>query len=247
VLRTISQGVYFPCAVALDASGNLYVANYGSSTVAVFPPGGSQPSRTITAGLRNPSALALDPAGNLFVTNVNGGKRYSGSVTVYRRGDAKPSLTITKELVNPSGSALGPSGELYVVDLCCAKIVVFPKGSTTPDRAITRGIYGPSSIAFDKSGNLYVANLNSTVTEYRAGTNKLIRTIPPAKGYPPLSSLVPASENCASAFFALVGAACGGDDGVGAHAIVLDKFHRIAGLSEAIINADELDRRGKFR
>jgi sugar lactone lactonase YvrE len=184
LMRTISHGVYFPCAVALDASGNLYVANYGSSTVAVFPPGASQPSRTISAGLRAPNALALDPAGNLFVTNFVGGKRYSGSVTVYRPGDAKPSLTITKKIVNPSGSVLGPSGELYVIDYCCAKIVVFPKGGTTPDRAITRGIDGPTSVAFDKSGNLYVANLNSTVTEYRAGTDKLIRTIPPAKGYP---------------------------------------------------------------
>jgi sugar lactone lactonase YvrE len=188
LLRTISQGVYFPCAITLDASGNLYVANYGSSTVAVFPTGASEPSRTINEGVDYPYALTLDHTGNLFVTNFSGGnKRRWGSVTVYPPGHAKPSRKITRGLnsgAGPYGSVLGPSGDLFVVD-SPTKIVVYPRDGRVPVRTITQGLDGPTSLAFDPNGNLYVANLDSsTVAEYAAGTNKLIRTIPAVKGHP---------------------------------------------------------------
>lgn len=188
LLRTIAQGLYYPCAIALDASGNLYVANFGSNSIAIFPPGGSQPSSTITAGIDRPDALALDGSGNLFVTNASGGhNRQAGSITVYPPGQSEPSRTITRGLdsgVGPTGSVLGPKGELYVIDSAW-RIVVYPKGGSTPDHTITKGLDGATSLAFDKSGNLYVANCcSNTVTVYAAGTNNLIRTIPAVKGNP---------------------------------------------------------------
>lgn len=188
LMRTISQGVYFPCAIALDASGNLYVANLGSNTVSIFTQGGSQPSRTITDGVNRPNALAFDASGDLFVTNSYGGNdRRWGSVTIYPPGGSLPLRKITRGLNSgapPYGSVLGPDGQLYVVD-SPTRIVVYPKGGKSPDRVITQGLDGPTSLAFDRSGNLFVANCcSNTVTEYAAGTNKLIRTIPPAKGHP---------------------------------------------------------------
>lgn len=188
LLRTITQGLLYPCAIVLDASGNLYVANFESNTVAIFPAGSSQPSSTITSGIDRPDALALDRSGNLYVTNASGGhNRQAGSITVYPPGQSEPSRTITQGLdsgVGPTGSVLGPKGELYVIDSAW-RIVVYPKGGSTPDRTITKGLDGVTSLAFDKSGNLYVASCcSNTVTVYAAGTNKLIRTIPAVKGDP---------------------------------------------------------------
>jgi sugar lactone lactonase YvrE len=188
LLRTISKGVYYPCAITLDAPGNLYVANYGANSVAIFPSGGSTPSRIITNGLNYPDALALDESGKLFVTNWSGGHdRRWGSITVYPPEGVRPSRKITQGLdsgAGPYGSVLGPSGDLYVVD-SATRILVYPNHGRQPSRRIERGLAAPSSLAFDRAGNLYVANLDSsTVTEYAVGTDRLIRTIPAVKGHP---------------------------------------------------------------
>jgi DNA-binding beta-propeller fold protein YncE len=77
LLRTISQGVVKPTALAFDGSGNLYVANCGSycggkgsnGTVTVYAPGKAKVLRTISQGVSSPQALAFDGSGNLYVAN----------------------------------------------------------------------------------------------------------------------------------------------------------------------------------
>jgi len=68
-LRTITEGLSTPDALAFDGSGNLYVANYGNATVTVYPPGGTSASETISQGISHPIALTIDGSGNLYVVN----------------------------------------------------------------------------------------------------------------------------------------------------------------------------------
>ena len=80
-------GLLGPSALAFDARGSLYVANTGSTgptvntTVSMFVPGSSTPTRTLT-GPAPPGALAVDPEGNLFVTNSIGNTVSEFSTTV---------------------------------------------------------------------------------------------------------------------------------------------------------------------
>jgi DNA-binding beta-propeller fold protein YncE len=72
----------YPKGLAVDAKGNLHVANSGGNDILVYNPELSQvTSKTITCNISNPSGVALDRVGNLWVTNhgtSNGGG--SGSV-----------------------------------------------------------------------------------------------------------------------------------------------------------------------
>ncbi|MGA8575325.1 MAG: SMP-30/gluconolactonase/LRE family protein [Candidatus Cybelea sp.] len=187
LLRTISKGISFPCALALDASDKLYVANVGSNNVVVYPPGGSTPGRTIERRIDYPDGIAIDRPGNLYVTNARGGDgRTWGSVAVYPPGEDDPSRIITRGLTGgggPGSPVFGPSDELTVVD--SPKVVVYEGGGGKPILSIDRGLQAPASPIYDLKGNLYVANQSSsTVVEYASGTNKIIRTIPAAKAYP---------------------------------------------------------------
>jgi sugar lactone lactonase YvrE len=81
-VRTITDGVFEPLAIAVDRSGNLYVANGHNGykgNIAVYPPGSGTPSRTITEDIYDPESLAFDSAGNLYVGNG----LYADAVTVY--------------------------------------------------------------------------------------------------------------------------------------------------------------------
>jgi streptogramin lyase len=83
--RTLSSstsptGINKPEGLAVDSSGNLYVANGGGTIgVSVYAPGTSTtPSAVFHTGMSAPAQLAFDAGGNLYVSN-NGGT----SVTEY--------------------------------------------------------------------------------------------------------------------------------------------------------------------
>src|SRR5580658_11018632 len=69
-----------PWGLALDASGNLYVANNGADQVLTYNSSYAQKS-SITQGIHNPTGVAIDLYGNLWVVNES-----NGNVTEYIKG-----------------------------------------------------------------------------------------------------------------------------------------------------------------
>ena len=108
-IASISDSLDQPYGVALDSSGDLYVANYGNSTVTVYPRGGTKHSSTITTGLSKPLFVAIN-SDTLYVAN-NG----NGTVTTCSTGSDSPSQTITG-FSSPFGITLDKNGNVYVTD-----------------------------------------------------------------------------------------------------------------------------------
>lgn len=73
-------------AITVDASGNLYVG--GTTSIAIFAPNTTKPSRVIKITGTGISALALDAAGDLYVGTDE-------SISVYAPGTKKPANTFT--------------------------------------------------------------------------------------------------------------------------------------------------------
>ena len=104
-------GLSTPTAIALDAAGLIYVANYWNSTVTVYAAGASgnvAPTDSIggaNTGLYLPDGIAVDPVGHrVYVANP------SGSITVYApsaTGNVAPVDTIT-------GSNTGLYGPFFI-------------------------------------------------------------------------------------------------------------------------------------
>jgi uncharacterized protein YjiK len=135
--------LYAPRGVALDASGNLYIADYSSNRVREVSGGiistvaGSGVSCTTsattgcldgssatTAKLNGPSGVTVDSSGNLYVADatderirkVTGGTIYTiaGNGTAGSTGDG--SAATAAELNTPSGVAVDANGNIYIVD-----------------------------------------------------------------------------------------------------------------------------------
>ena len=105
-MRTITDGIDSPQAMASGKNGLLFVANYGyfkKGSVAVYSPG-MKLVRTITAGIRNPDALAVDQSGDVYVANYAYAKGHD-SITVYTPDGSRLVRTIPEKLSGPISSA----------------------------------------------------------------------------------------------------------------------------------------------
>jgi sugar lactone lactonase YvrE len=145
--------------VAVDGSGNIYVANIAGS-ITVFAAGATgnvAPLRTITGaatGLNGPGGITLDSSGKIYVANGNG-----NSITVFAagaNGNVAPVTTIAGAstlLAEPDGLVVGSNGSLFVTNFSvpgvAGLITVYASGASgnvAPSQALT-GLIGPTGIS----------------------------------------------------------------------------------------------------
>ncbi|HEY2476625.1 MAG TPA: hypothetical protein VGI19_17725 [Candidatus Cybelea sp.] len=163
---TITNGVDDAGGLALDSSGNLYVANGVTWTITVYKPpfsNSSSPSATISTGLVQPGSLAFDAAGNLYVANSD----YTNMVTVYAppfSNSSSPIATISTGSFQPWGLAFDSAGNLYVSTRSGNNVLIYKppfSSSSSPSATITNGLNQALGVALDSSGRLYVVNQNA--------------------------------------------------------------------------------------
>jgi sugar lactone lactonase YvrE len=149
-LSPFLTGFSAPGSLALDGSGNLYVANYGTGVITKVTPDGSL--STFATGMGNPSGLAFDTSGNLYVAQGNGGSTIK---KIPAGGGA--AITFATGLQQPGLLAFDATGNLYTANYnggTISKIAM--NGSVTPFASVAHGV----GVAFDSAGLLYVGTNN---------------------------------------------------------------------------------------
>ena len=136
-----------PNVMALDAAGNLYVANTGDSTVSKITTGGVVSVFT-TVGSR-PSAMAFDAAGNLYVASLE-----ESTITKVTPGGVVTMFAVVGEA--PTAIAFDKSGNLYTADGAAGTVTkVTPAGVVSVFASFDAA---PTDLAIDSTGNIYTAN-----------------------------------------------------------------------------------------
>ena len=142
-----------PSAIAIDTSGNYYLANGGSNTVSKVTSAGVVTQVFANTGT-NPVAIAVDSSGNVYTANSG-----SSSIT---KVTSTGVVTITWATVgtNPVAITVDSSGNVYTAN----------SGSNTVSKVTSAGVVtttwatagtNPVAITVDSSGNVYTANKNA--------------------------------------------------------------------------------------
>jgi sugar lactone lactonase YvrE len=169
-----SSSLCEPVGVAVDASGNLYIADYFNSRVLEYSNPFSACSGSFPC-VGGSAHLVFGQSGNFNTSTCD-------------VNNASPSATT---LCLPIGVAVDSSANLYVVDQADSRVLeydtpltsgttattahlVFGQGGSPDTNACNKGglsgssLCNPDGVAVDSSGNLYVAdNSNHRVLEYK--------------------------------------------------------------------------------
>lgn len=187
-----------PYGLALDGSGNLYVADKTNHLIRKITPGavvttfagstsGNADGTGTGAQFNNPQDVVFDSAGNLFVADTSNHrirKITSGGVVTTFAGAASGSADGTGTAASfnsPVGIAADSADNLYVVDAVNHRIrKITPAGVVTTFAGSTAGytdgtgtgaqFNGPYGIATDASNNVYVTDsTNNRIRKITSG------------------------------------------------------------------------------
>ncbi len=190
-----------PSGLAVDASGNVYVADFGNNLIRKITPtgvvttlagsgtAGSTNATGIAASFNQPAGVAVDAAGNVYVADSGNSlirKVTSAGIVTTLAGSGAAQYSdgtgVSASFYQPTGVAVDTSGNVYVADggnnlirkITSTGVVTTVAGGSSSGSINGTGtaalFFEPSGIAIDKSGNLFVADLG----------NYLIRKITPA-------------------------------------------------------------------
>jgi sugar lactone lactonase YvrE len=245
----------YPTGVAVDGSGNLYVADSTNNTLRMVTPGGvvstlagqagnfgSSDGMGSAARFNNPNGVAVDGSGNVYVADPYNStirkvtpagvvSTLAGQAGFFGIGSSDGTGSAAR-FNNPNGVAVDGSGNVYVADTGNSTIrKVTPAGvvSTLAGQAGSQGssdgtgsaarFHNPNGVAVDGSGNVYVADSNNSTIRKMTSAG-VVSTLAGQAGY------IGSSDGTGSAaqFFNPLGVAVDGSGNV----YVTDQFNHNA-------------------
>jgi sugar lactone lactonase YvrE len=187
-MRYTAGGVYTPYAIAIDASGNAWTANYGNNSLSKLSSTGSGISPStgyLGAGLKTPDSIALDIYGSVWAGNKtanslsqlapNGGNYYT--VTGYTGGG----------LYAPQGIAFDSKNYAWATAVtgvakfsgCCGTTGT----AVSPSNGYSGGRGGATGVAVDASGNVWISLDNDNSSQNVAEFSNSGSLMSPSSGY----------------------------------------------------------------
>jgi sugar lactone lactonase YvrE len=195
----LGSGFSGPFGVAVDASGNIFVADYYHSRLKeILAAGGYTTSHIVGRGFYFPTGVAVDGAGNVFVAQVGDGLTVGPAVKeVLRAGGYATINTLGSGFNNPEGVAVDGSGNVFVGDTFNSAVKeVLRAGGYTTVNTLGSGFTFPEGLAVDASGNVFVADYYAVKEITAASGYTTVKTLGgSSSSYQPDGVAVDASGN----------------------------------------------------
>jgi sugar lactone lactonase YvrE len=161
---TLASGFKYPQGVAVDGSGNVFVADTANGVVKeILATGGYTTVNTLGSGLVSPQGIAVDRSGNVFVGDPGNDAVFE----ILAAGGYVTVKTLGSGFTYPYGVAVDGSGNVFVADTLSSTVKeIVAAGGYTTVNTLGSGFSYPTAVTVDSSGNVFVADAgNNAVKE----------------------------------------------------------------------------------
>ena len=169
VIPLVSTGLRSPFGLAVDGSGNVYIADTGDNAIKQWSAATQQVTTLVSSGLNAPAGAAVDGSGNVYIANAG-----NGAIKEWSAATQQLTTLVSSGLDNPVGVAVDGSGNVYVADTYDNAIKEWNAAAQQVATLVSSGLSAPTGVAVDGSGNIYVADTNNNaIKEWNAATQQV--------------------------------------------------------------------------
>jgi sugar lactone lactonase YvrE len=154
--------------VAVDGSGNVYIADAFGSAVWEWSPTTQQMTKLVAQGLNFPTGVAVDSAGNLYIADP-----HNNAIEEWSALTQQVTALVSSGLETPYGVAVDSFGNVYISDTGNSAIKEWNAATQQVTTLVSSGLLQPVGVAVDKAGNVYIADSGNGIGEWNASTQQL--------------------------------------------------------------------------
>ncbi|MGI6422806.1 MAG: S-layer homology domain-containing protein [Syntrophomonadaceae bacterium] len=176
VVTTLGSGFNGPCGVAVDSSGNIYVADSNNYAIKRMDASGNNIT-TLGSGFTYPLGITVDSSRNIYV-----GEPTKDAI---KRMDASGNniTTLGSGFDHPESIAVDSSGNIYVADTY-NNVIKRMDANGNNITELGSGFWMPFGVTVDDSGNIYVADTYNNVIKRMDASGNNITTLGSGIEYP---------------------------------------------------------------
>jgi streptogramin lyase len=152
----VGTGLNNPQGVAVDASGDVYIADTGNNQVLMETlSAGTYTQSTVVSGLSSPSAVAVDDSGNVYIADTGNDRVLIETLSE----GTYTQTTVGTNLSGPQGVAVDESGNVYISDTGNGRVLIETLSAGTYTQTMVNcDVSSPTGVAVDADGDVYVAD-----------------------------------------------------------------------------------------
>ena len=170
----VSLGLSNPRGVAVDGSGNIYIADSLNNAIEEWNALTQQLNTLVSAGLNNPGGVAVDGSGNLYIADS-----LNNAIKQWSPATQQLTTLVSTGLNNPGGVAVDFLGNVYIADSLNNAVEEWNASTQQLNTLVSAGLNNPGGVAVDGSGNVYIADsLNNVIKEWSPVTQQVALLIP---------------------------------------------------------------------
>jgi sugar lactone lactonase YvrE len=169
----VSSGLISPYGAAVDASGNVYTADYFFMAVKEWNASTMQLNTLVSSGLSYPEGVTVDASGNVYIadTNHNAVKKWTAST-------GQVTTLPLSGLNSPQGVAVDTSGNVYIADSLNNSVKEWTVSNQQTTTLVSSGLTSPAGVAVDNFGNVYIADtINNTLKVWSSATQQVTQLV----------------------------------------------------------------------
>ena len=178
---TIVRESLSPYGVAVDGSGDVFIADTSNRRVVKDAPDGAggYTETVVASNLIRPVGVAVDGSGDVFIAdsfNDRVVKETPGGVGGYTE------TVVASNLIRPVGVAVDGSGDVFIADTGNSRVVKDTPGGAggyTQTVVDSSNLNGPQGVAVDGSGDVFIADTGNSrvVKDAPDGTGGYTQTV----------------------------------------------------------------------
>ena len=162
-----SSGLFAPAGVAVDGSGNVYIADAYNNAIKKWTAANNTVTTLVASGLSNPFGVAVDGTGNVYIADT-----HNNAIKKWTAANNTVTTLVSSGLNLPYNVAVDNAGNVYIADLGNNAIKKWTAANNTVTNLVSSGLNQPYDVALDKAGNVYIADTyNNIIKKWTAANN----------------------------------------------------------------------------